>query len=350
MMHGVREGFEGNGAAVSIHAVLALSVPLQALGFAFLLVSATGLAVAIYLWTLVREALHPPAGGMAFALARGLPSTPDDIGLASRAFTVTCADGATLPVWEVARDASAIDDSTAGTPRVRVVLLHGWGRSRIDSLGRLQPFLTPDSVVYLPDLRGHGDAARGASGKRQRTTLGTREVEDIDRLIAALPPGPVVLAGHSLGATIAIRVAASGNERDRVRGVIAIAPYDTVRTPIGARLAARELPGGPLLDAAMAILQMRGIVPSSTVEAARSLRVPLVVLQGEHDRLSPRVEAEAIVAAAPAGTASLVLFPDTEHADHHLRQPERFEEIVRTLLRSASEHNRNEPRPHAPAP
>lgn len=312
-----------------------------------LVACAAGLAIAVYLWIVVREALRPPAGGMAFALARGLPSTPEELGLASRSFTVRGGDGAVMPVWEVAPDPAAIDDSRAATPRLRIILLHGWGRSRIDSLGRLRPFLLPDAVVYLPDLRGHGDAARGAAGSRQRTTLGTREVDDIDRLIAALPPGPVVLAGHSLGATIAIRVAASGNERDRVRGVLAIAPYDTVRTPIGARLAARELPGGPFLDAAMAILRMRGIALASTVDAARSLRAPLVVLQGEHDRLSPRAEAEAIVAAAPADTASLVLFPDTEHADHHLRQPERFEEIVRTLLRAAADEACNGPRPHA---
>jgi pimeloyl-ACP methyl ester carboxylesterase len=321
----------------TIDSVLALSAPLQALGFALLLACAAGLAIAIYLWVVVREALHPPAGGMAFALARGLPSSPEEMGLSSRSFVVRCADGASVPVWEIASDPGEIDDSSATTPRLRIIFLHGWGRSRIDSLGRIRPFLLPGAVLYLPDLRGHGDAARGhgAGGARQRTTLGTREPDDIDRLIAALPPGPVILAGHSLGATIAIRVAAGGNERHRVRGVIAIAPYDTVRTPIGARLEARDLPGGPLLDAAIAILRLRGVGVASTVEAARCLQAPLLVLQGEHDRLSPQAEAEAIAAAVPEHRGTITLFSDTEHADHHQRHPERFEEVIRTFMRQA---------------
>ena len=309
---------------------LLATIPSQVFGL-FLLFAAAGAAVVLlYVWMIVHEVLHPPRGGLAFALARGLPSDPGELSLPNRSFEVSLAAGKTstgrpptMPVWEVSRNAASIDDTAVTAARLHVVLLHGWGRSRIDSLSRIEPFLFEDASVYLPDLRGHGDS-------RTPTTLGDREVDDIDRLIASLAPGPVVLAGHSMGATVAIRCATDGTERERVVGVIAIAPYDTIATPISERLATRDLPRGPILRMALRLLRWRGVSFTDTTECAQRLRVPLLVLQGERDRISPGATARAI---ADAGRGEYIELADVEHANHHARHPERFETAIRSFLR-----------------
>lgn len=305
------------------------AVLLQLFGISILLAIAAALVSLLYVATILHEVLHPPRGGLAFALARRLPSEPASLGLPHRTFEVAIdargptGSSTTMPVWELSRSAASIDGPAADRPRLHVILLHGWGRSRIDSLGRVEPFLLDDASIYLPDLRGHGDS-------RCRTTLGVREVEDLDRLIATLAPGPVVLAGHSMGATIALRCAAHGAERARVRGVVAIAPYDVIRTPIEARLASRDLPRGIFLGLTMAELRRRGLLCESAVDAARSLTVPVLVLQGENDRISPAGPARAV---AEAARATYVALPDVEHANHHDRHPERFESAIREFLR-----------------
>ncbi len=309
----------------------------QILGLLALFSFAIAATLALYVWLIVREVTNPPRGGMAFALARRLPTTPEEMGFATRSFTVACgAEGPAsrtapllMPVWEVSRDPTVAQDNASSTPRPRIVLLHGWGRTRIDSLSRLEPLLIGNAAAYLPDLRGHGDAA---GDRRSRTTLGTHEARDIDQLIATLPPGPVILVGHSLGATIAMQVASQGFERQRIAGVIAIAPYDTLATAIGCRLAARDLPRGIALRLAMALLRLRGIDPPSTLDAARAVSAPLLVLHGARDRMAPAIDAKAI---AEAGRGEYVEMPDVEHADHHLRHPAIFERTVRDLLRRA---------------
>ncbi|MDZ4752957.1 MAG: alpha/beta hydrolase [Phycisphaerae bacterium] len=288
-------------------------------GLAVLIAVATTLVVGLYVWTIAREALHPPQGGAAWALARHLPTTPSEMGLSFRSFTVDC-NGFGMPVWEIDVGASGLRSDGPS-----VVLVHGWGRSRIDSLNRLPPFLDVAGRLYLVDLRGHGDAGG-------RTTLGSREADDLAALLATLAPAPIVLVGHSLGAAACIRCAALSSAAERIAGVIAIAPYDTVATPIAARLAARELPRGALLALASALLKLRGIAFHSTLNAARALRCPLLVVQGERDRISPPADARSI---AEAASGQYVSMPEAEHADHQTREPERFALCVQQFVRSA---------------
>ncbi len=286
-------------------------------GLAILFAVATVVVVGLYVGMVVHETLSPPRGATGFALARGLPTQPSDLGLEARSFSLTIGgprDRSQMPVWEV-----VLDD--ASEP-LSIVLVHGWGRSRIDSLSRLPPLLAVADRVYLLDLRGHGDADG-------RTTLGTREHEDLAALVATLPPGPVVLAGHSLGATVCIRCAAVTSVAPRIAGVIAIAPYDTVATPIAARLAARELPGGVFLRMILSWLRLRGIERPSTIDAARQLNCPLLVLHGARDRISPPSEGKAI---ADAASGTYVSMEDVEHADHHHREPQRLAVSVREFV------------------
>jgi pimeloyl-ACP methyl ester carboxylesterase len=247
----------------------------------------------------VREALRPERRTIGWALARGLPSEPTAWGMPAREW-IHAFDGATCPVFEIGED-----DPSAPT----AVVLHGFARSRYDALSRLEPMLPHARRFLLPDLPGHGDA----------TGRGTRLGWDEDRFVLDLierhATGPLLLAGHSLGATVAIHAAASEPIAARVRGVLAFAPYERLGTPLGARLHMRGMPRSALVPPALATLGMLGVRERSTRASAVRLHAPLAVLAGESDPVAPCAEARALANAARR--ARFAVIPNARHDDFH---------------------------------
>jgi alpha-beta hydrolase superfamily lysophospholipase len=84
--------------------------------------------------------------------------------------------------------------------------------------------------VAIPDLRGHGAGVEARGGRRGHLTHPGQLVEDVACLIAALaaPGQPVVLAGHSSGGGLAMRVAAG---MPGLAGVVLLAPFLGHRAP-----------------------------------------------------------------------------------------------------------------------
>lgn len=247
----------------------------------------------------VREALAPERRTIGWALGRGSPSDPACWGLPAREWSHGF-DGASCPVFE-------IGDEDPGAPTA--IVLHGFARSRYDSLARLGPLLPHARRFILPDLPGHGDAiGRG-------TRLGTDEDAFLESLVVAATTGPVLLVGHSLGATIALHAAARESLAARVRGVLALAPYERLRTPLGARLDLRAMPRRPLLSPTIAILGALGVRERSTRAAAARAACPVAVLAGADDPVTPVAEARAIADAA--ATSRFALVPHGRHDDFH---------------------------------
>ena len=230
----------------------------------------------------VREALRPERKTIGWALGRGLPSEPTAWGLPGQEWDFEF-DGTRCPVFE-------IGDTDPSAPTV--IFLHGFARSRYDSLARIGPLLPHARRVILPDLPGHGDA-RGRS-----TRLGTDEDRFVAALAARCATGPIMLAGHSLGATIALHAATLPELAPRVKGVLALAPYERLRTPLGARLDLRALPRSPILGPALTTLAAFGIRERSTRESAARTTSPVAVVAGAADPVSPLEEARAIASAA----------------------------------------------------
>jgi pimeloyl-ACP methyl ester carboxylesterase len=92
-----------------------------------------------------------------------------------------------------------------GTP---VVLLHGLGSRREDWLPTAR-ILARRHRVTLVDLPGHGEADMPAPFSLERATV------SLDRALADVPGGPLVLVGHSLGGLIAASEALARPERVR---------------------------------------------------------------------------------------------------------------------------------------
>ena len=94
-----------------------------------------------------------------------------------------------------------------------VVLLHGLGSRREDWLATAR-LLARRHRVTLVDLPGHGVGDMPEPFSLERATVA------LDRSLAELPDGPVILVGHSLGGLIAASEAMA--RPSRVRGLVLV--------------------------------------------------------------------------------------------------------------------------------
>jgi len=99
-----------------------------------------------------------------------------------------------------------------------VVLFHGLSANKKIMAYLARGFASQNLRVFVPDLPGHGRTAGPFSFERAESCADTLVQELIAR--RAIDPRRTILAGHSMGGAIAIRLAA----RTGVAGVVAISP------------------------------------------------------------------------------------------------------------------------------
>ena len=211
--------------------------------------------------------------------------------------------------------------------------------------------------VLVPDLPGFGVS----TGNRVRPDLDCW-ADDLERRLAlSLGPEPVVLCGLSMGGYVALRLSdrhparvaalvladtraraddATGREaRDRaiaaVRrdGVVGLVDDLVPRLVAGAaspavRKRVRRLALDQSPAAVIAALEAMRDRPDSTPVLAR-LRVPAVVIVGEHDELTPPREAATMAAAV--GDGALHVIAGAGHLSS-LERPDEFTAVVAGLL------------------
>lgn len=307
------------------------------LALAILLAIGLAIYAVVLVWATARSLTRPPRRSTAWALARSLPSDPGELP-EPRAFTEWTfrSRGRELPVWDV------VGDDAAGPV---LVLTHGWADSRVVSLPRIAGLAPSASRVIAWDMPGHANAAGTCS-------LGLREVDDLLALVETIGETgrPLVLVGFSLGAGVSIEAGArcgstGGTPAPRTNGpriaaVIAEAPYRLAMTPARRVLASRNFPHTLNLPAAMALVGLRygsrfG-ARFDRAEHAKRLGVPLLVIHGVNDAVSPVEDGREIAAAV----GRFVEIPEAGHADIwiHPRTSERAAETVRTFCLGLREH------------
>jgi pimeloyl-ACP methyl ester carboxylesterase len=239
-----------------------------------------------------------------------------------------------------------------------LVLIHGYALG-LRSWHYQRRDLAADFRVIAYDLRGHGSSERGRSGDYSIATLG----RDLAAVLDALVPFPAkaLAAGHSLGGMSILSYAKEFPEliARRLAGAILLdtTGFDVVagglaatgaavlsalpRVAFGPRTAdvttliTRSIGFGPQATPAQVAFVERLLIetpnsvkadlgPTLTAsdlrEAAPLLRVPSLVLVGEHDRLTPPAAAVKLARALP--DARLVTVPGAGHnamleaADH----------------------------------
>lgn len=243
------------------------------------------------LWGLV----HPPRKTYASAVRRGLPGEPNELD-EPREFEEWSFNsrGNELVAWDIT------GDNPAGPV---CVFTHGWGNAKLDALVRLEPFVKHCSRIVAWDMPGHGES-------EGRSDLGVGEVDDLVALVDEVSPdAPIVMFGWSLGAGVSI--AAATRLGDRVRALIAEAPYRLAYTPAKNVVSQSAQPWRTTLGpgfAFMGLLRKRSPLwagkwaPFDRAELAKALTCPLLVLHGTDDTISPHADGQDIAEAAPNST------------------------------------------------
>ena len=106
---------------------------------------------------------------------------------------------------ELPGDGIALRGWLCGTPltsRGTLVVLHGVADTRLSTAPIVERYLARGFDVIAYDSRAHGESGGDTC------TYGFYEKRDLQRIVDALPAGPVVLIGNSLGAAVAIQGAA----------------------------------------------------------------------------------------------------------------------------------------------
>lgn len=311
------------------------------------LVGLVGAVMIITVWT-AWWITHPPRRTFASALSQGRAGDPGALASTSGAAREWSEEMLTLagvrtPVWIVRGDA----------PRGPIVILsHGWGDSRIGALSRAQAILAMASSLIMWDMPGHGTAPGVCA-------LGTREVAMLRELCSHAAEREkdlaIVLMGWSLGAGVSIAAASDWEHPDstRVGGVIGEAPYRLARTPAANVLRIHGLPTRVTLTMVLWVLDawlrtggaLRTGRGFDRAALAAKVRVPLLVLHGESDDVSPVEDGRAIASAASlgriftlAGAGHHGLWTTPAHCDACVqRVRELFESLQQTHVEGARE-------------
>lgn len=230
---------------------------------------------------------------------------------------------------------------------VPVLLLHGITDSW-RSFERVLPLL-PESVhAFALSQRGHGDAARPAAGYRPQDFAA-----DLSAFVETLELGPSVIAGHSMGSSVAQRYAI--DDPERVLGLVLVGSVTTWRDhpdfvelwdstvstltdPVAPGFVrefqestlAQPVPPAFLETVVRESLKLparvwkavlrEGLLEADFSEELGEIEAPTLIVWGDRDELT-RSEQKPL-AAAIAGS-QLVVYPGAGHA-LHWEEPARF--------------------------
>lgn len=205
-------------------------------------------------------------------------ATPDEAGVPGLyEVRVTMPDGAELVVWRVA----------AADGRPTVLYFSGNAGTLKDRAERFRGLAARGYGVVAPAYRG----SSGSTGKPEETLL----VRDA-RAIAGSIDGPVVLYGESLGAAVAIRLAADGvGER-----LVLEAPFTSVIDLVAEQFPAEDLDH---------LITQRW----DSLARVGTVRQPLLVIHGESDTVVPFRMGESILDAAGSEEKALVALEGLGH-------------------------------------
>ena len=188
--------------------------------------------------------------------------------------------------------------------RGTIVYLHGIADNRDGAAGVVRRFVPRGFRVIAYDSRAHGESDGAAC------TYGFYEKDDLHRVIDALPAGPTVLIGTSLGAAVALQAAAADS---RITAVVAAETFSDLRTVARERAPVFFTRG--TIDRAFALAEKEGafrVDDASPVGAAARIAVPVLLIHGAADVDTPPAHSVR-VRAALKGPSELILVPGAHH-------------------------------------
>jgi len=215
-------------------------------------------------------------------------------------------------------------------PRGLVLLVHGYAASKASLLAEARAFHDLGYVAVMLDLRGSG----GSDGNE--TTVGVFEADDVaavvENLQATDPELPLLLYGQSMGSAAILRAVAEHGMRPRA--VIIECPFDRLLATVQNRFAALGVPAFPF---AQLLLFWGGVQHGfngfrhNPVDHARSVRCPVLLMQGDQDPRVTREQAQTIFDNL-AGEKRLQVFPEVGHQSYLAARPDIWQAVVAEFL------------------
>lgn len=212
----------------------------------------------------------------------------------------------TVPAWFV--------DSRPGERRpIWAVHIHGLGSTRAGTLRGVAAASGAGVPSVAPAIR---NAAEGPKVGRGRSHLGSREVEDIEDVLESLSIAGderFVLFGWSMGAQVALQLAADDRWRDRIICIVLDSPVLDWRRVLTANVAHAGVPAWAAtaaeswlerpwkaravgLDGPVNLDQMDWVARAAEIEQ------PVLIHHGSRDWSVPLAGSEAFAAKAPSVT------------------------------------------------
>ena len=235
-----------------------------------------------------------------------------------------------------------VDDVGADT----IVFTHGFSASG-HMFAATAARLAGDRRVITWDMRGHGRSDYPDAAAEYSADLA---VTDMVALLDAVGVERAVVAGHSLGGFLSLRLVAA--HPDRVAALVLIDTGPGYRNPqtragwnemaegfasgfeahgLAALGGSEEVRADVHRDASGLVLAARGMLTQHddlVIESLPRIAVPTLVIVGEHD--APFVDGSRYMAAKIPG-ARLVVIPGAAHAPN-IEQPEAFDAALTEFL------------------
>lgn len=285
------------------------------------------LGAVVLLWAAVTaqtawRLTHPPRGW------RPHDWQPSDLPL--EATTILADDGVRLRVWVAPRtDAKAT-----------VICVHGWGTNHTEMEWRAGRLHRAGYSVVLFDFR-----ACGESGGRM-CSAGVHEMRDLRAVVdlaaddPSLSGAPIVILANSMGAAVAITVAAS---EPRIRGIFSDAAYASLEsaTAWGFRSFTGVPPWPFKRSVTWLVERMTGarMHDLAVIESiARLSPRPVLLAHGADDPLVSPHDAEALYARA-GEPKEIWRVPDAGHVVAEFVEPEVYDARVTGLFTRALEES-----------
>lgn len=301
---------------------------LAGMGLLILLLTAGVLLAAGLTAGLMYRLICPPRHGLGWALGKGYPADPGQLGgqsgtiqFVERHFTLR--GGGCTSGW-------IITGGRTGGPVV--VASHGWGENRHASLARAAMLLPHVGALVCCDLRGHGESTC------RRCDWAVAEAHDLHAILDQLQEQAglvgdrrVVLLGYSMGAAASL-LAATEDPRRRIAGIIGEGVGATRLEPIAAVLRLRRLPVEPMLTIVRMALQGARLWPPhlNMLPWMHKVACPVLLLHGRDDVVCTLASARQVAAALPA--AELRVFDTDAHLDLAQADPDDYLRAVLAFL------------------
>lgn len=274
-------------------------------------VAGTGVVAGAAALTIAHVAARAISGP--FRPALPFDFTPFEVRVPPQELALTAADGSRLAAWWM---------PSPGATRT-VILCHGHRGSRAQLLGIGPGLMRQGMNALLLGFRGSAGCGDGPQ------SLAWYEQQDlraaIDHVRRERPDDDISVVGYSMGAAVALMVAATD---ERVATVVADSSFADMRGVITAAAAshARGLPVGPLVSLTDAVTQRRygyafdQVRPVDVVD--RIPPRPLLLIHGDRDSVVPVSHLHDLAAAAPQ--AEVWELPGVDHCGAYFTDREGY--------------------------